>query len=78
MQPSDPFSLQPPEPRPSLAVRALRSKPGKITTKVITGLTIASGVVSVANSVAHALGNDEAVGILVQVGALLKLITGLF
>lgn len=65
-------------PRPSVAARALASKPGKMTTKVVKGLTIASGVVSVASTVAHAVGHEQAVTVIAQLAQLLKLIGGLF
>lgn len=75
-----PASSTPPvsEPRPSVAARALASKPGKLTTTVIKGLTLASGVVSVASTVAHIAGNEQAVTVITQLAQLLKLIGGLF
>jgi hypothetical protein len=66
------------EPRPSVAARALASKPGKMTTKVVKGLTIASGIVSVASTVASAAGNPEAVTVFTQLLGLLKAIGSLF
>lgn len=76
----EPTTSTPPvsAPRPSVAARALSSRPGKISTKVIKGLTIASGVVGIASTVARVAGDEKAVDVITQLALLLKLIGGLF
>jgi len=75
-----PITSAPPvsEPRPSVAARALASAPAQLSTKVIKGLTLASGVVGIASTVANVVGNPEAVTVIAQVAELIKLIGRLF
>ncbi len=64
--------------RPSIAARALQSKPGKLTTQVITGLTIASGVVSLGSTISKAVGHEQSVTVFAQLSELLQFFGKLF